>query len=65
MTTGLDTERASGQALLFTRITGVPCVVLDRTGRVVYPPPASYPCALCREVAGEPVDAERSSVPHL
>lgn len=50
--TPLDRSHAAEQADLFTRVTGVPCVVLDRTGAVVYPGADDYPCRLCRTIGG-------------
>lgn len=60
-----DDSRAIEQAQLFTRLTGVPCVVLDRTGRVRHPrDTTSYPCRLCRTVSG--TDArEQTGARHL
>lgn len=51
----LDRTIAAAQAELFTSVTGVPCVVLDRTGSVLHPGPDDYPCRLCRTInaAGE------------
>ncbi|MFW6291655.1 MAG: helix-turn-helix domain-containing protein [Spirochaetota bacterium] len=48
----LDRTTAAEQADLFTSVTGVPCVVLDRTGTVLHPDADDYPCRLCRTISG-------------
>lgn len=58
--------RADAQASLFTRVTGVPCVVLERTGAMHYPlAPADYPCRLCRTISGERPHEEPEGARHL
>ncbi len=51
-------------ASAFTRVSGIGCVVLDRTGVVRYPDAEAYPCRLCRTVAGQGVDLLTSSHDH-
>ena len=58
-----DLDRASAQADLFTRVTGIPCVVLDRTGRVHQP--IDYPCSLCRRVSDGDDSPEHDGSRHL
>lgn len=47
-------------ARLFTDVTGIPCVVLDRTGAVLHPEDAAeYPCRLCRRLTAPESDPAR------
>ncbi len=58
--------RAGEQAHLFTRITGVSCVVLDRTGKIRYPETArDYPCLLCRRISDPGGRRELDAVRHM
>ena len=59
----LDRTTAAVQADLFTSVTGVPCVVLDRTGAVLHPGAEDYPCRLCRTISGDPTAASRPAQP--
>ncbi len=44
--------RSQAQADLFTRVTGIPCVAIDRTGRLSQTfSSEEYPCRLCRIVS--------------
>jgi two-component system, response regulator YesN len=61
----IDHTRAAEQAELFTAVTGVPCVVLDRTGTLLYPDHDDYPCRLCRRISGEPDDRQPHGLRHL
>jgi AraC-like DNA-binding protein/ligand-binding sensor protein len=62
----LDRNRAAAQAELFARVTGVACVVLDRTGDVLYPDSATdYPCRLCRRISGNGEATEPEGSRHL
>ena len=59
-------SRACTQAALFTRVTGVPCVVLDRTGAVHYPRATEdYPCRLCRRISGDGAHEAPEGARHL
>jgi two-component system, response regulator YesN len=58
--------RAADQAALFTRVTGVPCVLLDRTGKVHHPERAdAYPCRLCRHISSPGGRPEHDGIRHL
>jgi AraC-like DNA-binding protein/ligand-binding sensor protein len=57
-------DQAERFAGAYAEATGVGCVVLDRTGKVLHPPPEAYPCRLCRLVADKPADADHGSAGH-
>ncbi len=58
--------RAAGQAALFTRVTGVPCVLLDRTGKIHYPEHSEeYACRLCRSINTPNDRRDQDGVRHL
>ncbi|MFW5788786.1 MAG: helix-turn-helix domain-containing protein [Spirochaetota bacterium] len=61
----LDRTLAAGQADLFTSVTGVPCVVLDRTGSVLHPHPNDSPCRLCRTIAADAADEPQAPAPDV